>query len=48
MSSLNPLHTIEKQIAESLILHRGFNEKEAEKEVLRLLKLTGIQNAENG
>lgn len=46
MSSLNPLHTIEKQIAESLILHRGFNEKEAEKEVLRLLKLTGIQNAE--
>ncbi len=45
MSSLNPLHTIEKQIAESLIQHRGFNKKEAEKEVLRLLKLTGIQNA---
>lgn len=45
MSSLNPLHTIEKQISETLILHRGMNEKEARKEVLRLLKLTGIKNA---
>lgn len=45
MSSLNPLHTIEKQISETLILHRGMNEKEARKEVLRLVKLTGIKNA---
>lgn len=45
MSSLNPLHTIEKQISETLILHRSMNKKEARKETLRLLKLTGIQNA---
>ena len=45
MSSLNPLHKIEKQIAETLVLHRGFTEKTAKKEVLRLLKLTGIKNA---
>ena len=45
MSSLNPLHKIEKQIAETLVLHRGFTEKTAQKEVLRLLKLTGIKNA---
>lgn len=45
MSSLNPLHTIEKQIAESLMLHRGMSAKESHKEVLNLLKLTGINNA---
>jgi len=45
MSSLNPLHRIEKQISEVLMLHRGFTCVEAKKEVLRLLKLTGIKNA---
>lgn len=45
MSSLNPLHRIEKQIAESLILHQGLSTKAARKEVLRLLLLTGIKNA---
>ena len=45
MSSLNPLHRIEKQISEVLMLHRGFTRVEAKKEVLRLLKLTGIKNA---
>lgn len=45
MSSLNPLHTVEKQISETLILHRGMNEKQAKKEVLRLLKVTGIKKA---
>ena len=45
MSSLNPLHRIEKQISEALILHRGFSAKEAKREVLRLLKMTGIRNA---
>ena len=44
MSSLNPLHRIEKQISESLILHRGFNAVDAKKEVLRLLKMCGIKN----
>lgn len=46
MSSLNPLHTIENQISESLILHQGCHEKDAQKEVVRLLELTGIQNAQ--
>ena len=45
MSSLNPLHKIEKQIGETLRLHSQLSEKEIKKEVLRLLKLTGIKNA---
>lgn len=45
MASLNPLQRIEKQISETLILHCGFSPKQARKEVLRLLKLTGIKKA---
>ncbi|MDR1694358.1 MAG: dipeptide ABC transporter ATP-binding protein [Lactobacillaceae bacterium] len=45
MSSLNPLHTIERQIAEIILTHNKISHKDANKEVLRLLKLTGIQNA---
>lgn len=45
MSSLNPLHTIEHQIAETLILHQNMSARRARREVLRLLKLTGIKNA---
>ena len=45
MSSLNPLHTVEKQIAESLRLHQNMTESAIKKEVLHLLQLTGIQNA---
>lgn len=45
MSSLNPLHIIEKQIAESLILHQGLTTQQARRRVLKLLTLTGIKNA---
>lgn len=45
MSSLNPLHTIGHQIAETLILHQNLTSRQASGEVLRLLKLTGIPNA---
>lgn len=45
MSSLNPLHRIEKQIAETLMLHQGMTHKQARREVLRLLTLIGIKNA---
>lgn len=45
MSSLNPLHTIEHQISETLILHQNLSFKQAQKECLRLLKITGIKNA---
>lgn len=38
MTSLNPLHSIEKQIAEVLILHRGYNKKTARQKVLELLE----------
>ena len=46
MSSLNPLHTVQKQIAETLILHKGLSEAEARARVLELLKLVGLANAE--
>ncbi len=45
MTSLNPLHTIDKQIAESLKLHRGLTGAAATDRVLELLDLVGIRNA---
>ena len=45
MSSLNPLHPVGRQIAESLILHRGFGRADAAREVRRLLELVGIEDA---
>ncbi|MFK8080466.1 MAG: ABC transporter ATP-binding protein [Granulosicoccus sp.] len=47
MTSLNPLHTIEKQIAESLKLHRGLSGKALNYRILELLDLVGIRNAES-
>ena len=44
-TSLNPLHTISKQVSESLIIHRGFSKSEAEKKSLELLELVQIRNA---
>jgi microcin C transport system ATP-binding protein len=46
MSSLNPLHTIEKQVAETLILHQGMSKTKARTRVLELLRLVQIPNAE--
>ena len=46
MTSLNPVFTVGAQIAESLILHRGMDEKEALKEAVHLLKLVRIPDAE--
>ncbi len=45
MTSLNPLHTIEKQIAESLKLHAGLTGNAVTDRILELLDLTGIKNA---
>ncbi|MEN0108954.1 MAG: ATP-binding cassette domain-containing protein, partial [Pseudomonas sp.] len=42
MTSLNPLHTIEKQINEVLALHKGLSGKAATKRTLELLELVGI------
>ncbi|MBL4721208.1 MAG: ABC transporter ATP-binding protein [Alphaproteobacteria bacterium] len=44
MTSLNPLHNIEKQIAETLLVHKGLSPTAARMRVLELLELVGIQN----
>jgi microcin C transport system ATP-binding protein len=46
MTSLNPLHTIEKQLAEILLLHRGMTGKPARDRVIELLTQVGIPNPE--
>ena len=46
LSSLNPLHTIGKQIAETLQLHQGAPLNQLKKKVLELLERVEIQNAE--
>ena len=46
MSSLNPLHKIGHQIAETIISHRGLSAKQALKEALSLLQKVGIKDAE--
>lgn len=42
MTSLNPLHSIEKQINEILLLHKGLTGKAATARTLELLELVGI------
>ena len=44
MSSLNPLHKIGKQIAESLKLHQNLSKKDIEKRTLELLQAVKIPN----
>ncbi|CAN0588515.1 unnamed protein product, partial [Laminaria digitata] len=44
MTSLNPLHTIERQVGETLILHRGLSEKAARARTLELLEQVGIDD----
>lgn len=46
MTSLNPLHTIEKQIIEILELHKGLRENAARERAIELLKQVGIRDAE--
>ena len=47
MTSLNPLHTIEKQIGEILSLHKGLTGERAKKRILELLDEVGIRDAAN-
>jgi microcin C transport system ATP-binding protein len=44
MTALNPLHTIEKQISEVLILHRNMTQPEAREETLSLLNKVNIRD----
>ena len=46
MTSLNPLHTIEKQIAETLQIHRGMTKAQARPKVIDLLKQVGFADPE--
>ena len=46
MTSLNPLHTIEKQLAESLALHQGLTGAPARARILDLLARVGIRDPE--
>ncbi|MFZ0113371.1 MAG: ABC transporter ATP-binding protein [Xanthobacteraceae bacterium] len=46
MTSLNPLHTIERQIAEILLLHRGLTGAAARARVIELLGQVGIRDPE--
>ena len=46
ITSLNPVHTIEKQIREVLLLHKGLSSSAARARVLELLDLVGIRDAE--
>src|SRR5689334_8221470 len=43
MTSLNPLHTIEQQVAETIVIHQGVHEKAARVRVLDLLNKVGIR-----
>lgn len=47
MVSLNPLHTIEKQLAEVLSLHRGMRRESARGEIISCLDRVGIRNAQS-
>jgi microcin C transport system ATP-binding protein len=42
MTSLNPLHTIEKQIAEILLIHKGMSGAPARKRIVELLTEVGL------
>ena len=46
MTSLNPLHTIERQIGEILDLHQGMTASAARTRVLELLNQVGIREPE--
>ena len=46
MTSLNPLHSVERQVSEVLLLHKGMSPPAARTRVLELLHLVGVADAE--
>ena len=46
MTSLNPLHVVEKQVNETLIQHKGMTREQARLRTLELLQLVGIKDPE--
>ena len=47
MTSLNPLHTVEKQVSEVLKIHHGMSNSAARKRTLELLTKVGIRDPES-
>jgi len=47
MTSLNPLHTIEKQIGETLLIHNHLGAASVRRRTLELLQLVGLREAES-
>jgi microcin C transport system ATP-binding protein len=47
MTSLNPLHTIQTQLGESLALHQGLTGEAARARIIELLQKVGIREAES-
>ena len=47
MTTLNPLHTIEKQVGEIIKLHQGLSNEETRRRVIELLTKVGIRNPGN-
>ncbi len=47
MTSLNPLHTIEKQIAEILLLHQGLTGEAARRRIVEVLTQVGIPDPQS-
>jgi len=46
MTSLNPLHTVEKQIGEALWVHKGLSRAKARGRIVELLRLVGLGQVE--
>jgi microcin C transport system ATP-binding protein len=47
MTSLNPLHTLERQIGETLLIHKHMGPAAARARTLELLRLVGLPDAES-
>ncbi len=47
MTSLNPLHTLERQIGETLLIHKHMRPDAAHERTLELLRLVGLPDAES-
>nr|VFJ95980.1 MAG: microcin C transport system ATP-binding protein [Candidatus Kentron sp. H]VFJ96580.1 MAG: microcin C transport system ATP-binding protein [Candidatus Kentron sp. H]VFK02506.1 MAG: microcin C transport system ATP-binding protein [Candidatus Kentron sp. H] len=44
LTSLNPLHTVEKQVGEVMIIHKGLTRTAARRKTIALLEQVGIEN----
>ena len=47
MTSLNPLHTLDKQVSEVLLVHKRLSRRAARARTLELLRLVGLPEAEH-